>query len=185
MPSSSCRLPPTQGAQAALRLARLVRGAVRGLLGPELTAILVLSGSIVACGSGERVLDPDAVALRSEFTVATAPEGLLEAVCADSVRWEVRAFGITEDGELVIDGHYDIVFRSRADQAVDMRFDLRFLDNDGFYVDRFIPFALPVRLAPGQTKVEEGEFSIRSRELRGVEYLATLRIVATLAVASN
>ena len=182
MLSRICRLLPTRGAPAALGFARLTRHAAPGLLVPGLAAMLALAGLTVACGSGKRALDPDGNVRRSEFTVATAPEGLQEAVSADSIRWEVRAFGITEDGELIVDGDYGIVFRSRADQTVEMRYDLRFLDVDGFFVDRFIPFGLPVRLAPGQTKVEEGQFSIRSRELRGVEYLTTLRIVATLAL---
>lgn len=151
----------------------------------RLVTVAVLAGLAAACGSGGHGPDPDDLVVRSEFQVAEAPEGLQEAVSADSIRWEVLALGITEDDELVIDGSYFIVFRSAADRAVELRYDLRFMDVDGFFVDRFIPFGLPVRLAPGQSRLEEGDFTIRSGDLRRVDYLTTLRIVATLALAPN
>ena len=152
---------------------------------PRLATVMLLGGLVAACGCGERGVDPDDVAVRSEFLVAEAPEGLHEAVGADSIRWEVLALGITEDDELVIDGSYYILFRSQTDQTVEMRYDLRFMDVDGFYVDRFIPFGLPIRLAPGQSREEKGNFTIRSGDLRRADYLTTLRIVATLALAPD
>ena len=120
---------------------------------------------------------------RSSY-VLTAPEGLGQAVVVDSVRWSRTAFDTTPSGELEVTGPYEIHFRSTVGERLELWYDLRFLDRDGFLFDQFIPFGLPVVLAPGQTVVESGEFEIRSAEL-GLGDVRTMRIAATVQVVDE
>ena len=128
------------------------------------------------CGSGAS--GPRFVERSTEFELELAPAGLAQAVAVDSARWDWTTFGITPDDELDIDGLYHIWFRSTAERELVLRYDLRFLDNEGFFVDNFIPFGQPVQLPPGAAQLETGEFTIRSGEIRSIDALATMRIVA-------
>ena len=114
-----------------------------------------------------------------------APPGLEQSVLVDSVRWEPLILYTTVPGEAEVVGTYAIYFRNATDQNLQLTYDLRFLDADDFLFDRFIPFGLPVRLGPLESRLESGEFLIRWREegVRGL--VTTMQIVATVRAAGE
>jgi hypothetical protein len=130
------------------------------------------------CG-GDRAADSGDPFLRAEVVV----EGLREAVQVDSVFWDARAWAPTSGGRFEISGRYSLTFRSLADQPLELRYDLRFLDRDTFLIDVFNPFGLPLRLDPRQARRAEGEYSIRAEDPRALDALQTMqvRVVADTA----
>lgn len=139
---------------------------------------LVVTGS---CGTG--VDDGPIVDLTSEYRVERAPAGLEEAVAVDSVFWRPLTAAFDATGDLEIDGLYRIEFRSTAERPLELRYDLRFLDEQGFLLDNFIPFGLPVVLKAEEAKLEIGEFVIRSGDMRSIYDVVTMRIVARIDTA--
>lgn len=132
---------------------------------------------ISACG-GDGLTDAERVERRAVFVLTSAPAGLEEAVVADSIAWSPGFFRLVGDEELEIEGTFAIVFRNRATQSLELRYDLRFLDADGIFVDHFIPFGQPLLLEAGARQVGQGTFTIRSRDLAHPEWLATMQVVA-------
>ena len=130
-----------------------------------------------SCGSGST--GPRVSVFTSEFVLSAVDEDLAQSVVIDSVRWTPIAFDITASGELEVVGPFEIHFRSVVDESLEMNYDLRFLDRDGFLFDRFIPFGLPVVFQPVQALIESGEFEIRSAQMR-LDDVRTMRIVATV-----
>ena len=137
---------------------------------------------VASCADSDRLLDGEGS--RSEFSLSRAPEGLEGAVSADSMTWSPTQFEILGAAELEVRGPFRIVFRNASAQALYLRYDLRFLDVDGIFVDHFIPFGQPVHLPPQGQRIGEGEFVVRSDRLRGPEYLATMQVVASVELAS-
>ena len=82
-------------------------------------------------------------------------------------------------------GIYAIYFRNATDQSLQLTYDLRFLDADDFLFDRFIPFGLPVRLDPMESRLESGEFLIRWRQEEVFGLVTTMQIVASVRVAEE
>ncbi len=141
--------------------------------------LLFLSG----CGSGST--GPRDSVFTSEFVLSAGEDDdLAQAVVVDSVRWIPTAFDFSASGALEVVGPFEIHFRSVVDETLEMNYDLRFLDRDGFLFDRFIPFGLPVVFEPEQALVESGEFEIRSAELR-LDDVRTMRIVATVKAGAG
>ena len=137
--------------------------------------------SNASCSSGDGPTDPVDAQLASEFRLDADGE-LAESVVVDSVRWEPLVFGFTTSDELELEGTYAIHFRNATERSLELRYDLRFLDRDGFLFDIFIPFGLPVSLGPAEGKLESGHFLIRSRDSEpGV--VKTMQIVATVTPA--
>ncbi|HCL30895.1 MAG TPA: hypothetical protein DIC52_21005 [Candidatus Latescibacteria bacterium] len=144
---------------------------------------LLLVGLLLAsaCGDGSTFGPRDPASLHTEWVVESAPEGLIERVVIDSVFWNPAALLPTGDDAVVeVEGPYLILFRNTGEQALEMRYDLRFLEEGGFLVDRFIPFGQPVRLAAGQQTRQEGRFVIRSSPDIGRFGLLTMQIVARM-----
>ena len=124
-------------------------------------ALTAVALGMWACGCGDaedplRWRDPED--LRTVLQIESAPPGLLQAVgrglgplvprrpsCPRETRttWRWR-------------GPFRIEFRNTSDEPLQMRYDLRFFDEDGFLIDWFIPFGQPVVFAAGQTRLEEG-----------------------------
>lgn len=140
---------------------------------------IVLAAAVInGCGTGDD--NDDIIPLMTEFEVERVEPGLTSAVSIDSVFWQPLTFGITGSGELDIDGDYRIHFRNSAERDIELRYDLRFLDEEGFLIDNFIPFGLPVLLSARSVHMESGEFLIRSGEIRTIYEVVTMRIVARL-----
>lgn len=131
---------------------------------------------LAGCG-GKEPAGPEG--LQTEVMV----EGLAGAVQVDSVDWQPRSWSLTGSGEIEIAGTYRILFRNLTDQSLEIRYDLRFFDRDTFLVDVFLPFGLPRRLAPREPRQEQGEFFIRTSELRDLADLRTMRVTATIQQA--
>ena len=148
---------------------------------PRLLPALLLALSAAGCGTG--IDDGPIVDLTSEYRVERAPAGLEEAVAVDSVLWRPLTAAFDAAGDLEIDGLYRIQFRSATDRPVELRYDLRFLDEQGFLLDNFIPFGLPVVLQGREVRLEIGEFVIRSGDIRSIYDVVTMRIVARIDTA--
>ena len=152
----------------------------------RLLPVLLLVLAAASCGTG--IDDGPIVDLTSEYRVERAPAGMEEAVAVDSVFWQPLTAAFDATGTLEIDGLYRIEFRSTAERPLELRYDLRFLDDQGFLLDNFIPFGLPVVLQAEEAKLEIGEFVIRSGDIRWIYDVVTMRIVAridTAGVLSN
>jgi len=134
----------------------------------------------LSCGDGDPA-GPDGGARHSEFELASAPPGLEAAIAADSLWWAPGVFRLRDDGGLEIDGTYLVVFRNRADRPLEVRYDLRFLDVDGIFVDQYIPFGLPLHLPADSVQASRGSFTIRSFDLDHPGQLTTMQVVATAA----
>jgi hypothetical protein len=135
-----------------------------------------------SCGFGSGA-DSQSSVFDAEYTLSAA-EGLQQSVVVDSVRWNPAAFDFPTPGLLEVTGLYEIHFRSVWDEKLEMSYDLRFLDRDGFLFDQFIPFGLPVVFEPGQALVESGQFEISSTEL-GLQDVRTMRIAASVQVIAG
>ena len=110
---------------------------------------------------------------------------MTEAVVLDSAFWTPAALLPTgNDAVLEVEGPFVIRLRNTGDTALTLRYDLRFLDDGGFLVDRFIPFGQPVSLPPGQVVLQDGTFVIRSTPDIGRFGLVTMQIVARLSLPS-
>ena len=139
----------------------------------------------LGCGSGDGPLDFRDVDPVTEYRIDDAPHGLEQSVVVDSVRWEPLTLNTIVPGELEVEGIYAIYFRNATDQSLQLTYDLRFLDADDFLFDRFIPFGLPVRLDPMESRLESGEFLIRWRQEGVVGLVTTMQIVASVRVAGE
>lgn len=138
---------------------------------------------LASCGTGVGVVEIPM--LTSEFEIESAPANLAAAVTVDSVFWLPLTFSIANEGELDIDGDYRIAFRNTTDRALELRYDLRFLDEDGFLIDNFIPFGLPAAFTAGEARTEVGTFTIRSGEIRSIYDVVTMRIVAQVSMLAE
>ena len=144
---------------------------------------LLLFGLLVAvaCGDGSTLGPRPPESLHTEWVVESAPEGAVAAVVVDSVFWNPAALLATgNDRVFEVEGPFSIRFHNTGAAALELRYDLRFLDDVGFLVDRFIPFGQPVSLPSGQVRLEEGTFVIRSPPEIGRFGLVTMQIVGRL-----
>ncbi len=135
--------------------------------------------AFLLAGCGGNSTGPEPVLLQSEVVI----EGLTGAAQVDSVDWQPISWSPTGSGEIEITGTYRMLFRNLTDQNLEIRYDLRFFDQDTFFIDVFIPFDLPRRLGPQELRQEQGEFFIRTSELRHLDDLQTMRITAAVQQA--
>jgi hypothetical protein len=137
------------------------------------------------CGLGGNGTGPGEFELRTE--VVLEPEAGLEgAVRVDSVAWRPTLIAPGLDvapGEL--EGTFAARFTSLANVGLEIRYDLRFYDPDGFLIDAFIPFGQPVQLAPGQVRGVEGNFFIRADDPRDLERVSAMHLVARVMKAGS
>jgi hypothetical protein len=174
------RLGPSGYILFLYEYASKVRGATIQINSIIATQLLVCF--LVGCGSGEPA-GSRPVAFETEFEVVSAAPGIdTDVVSVDSVAWRPFGFRLTPSNELEVDGSYEIHFRNSGDRRLVLRYDLRFLDRDGFFVDSFIPFGLPLELEPQGVTIDGGEFTIESVDLRHPDDLRTMFIAATIAI---
>ena len=144
--------------------------------------IQMLAALLVSCGSGDPAGSrPVEFVAEFEF-ISSTPDVNPDVVKVDSVAWRPLSFRRTPSDELEVDGSYEIHFRNEGDRKLLLRYDLRFLDRDGIFVDAFIPFGLPFVLSAQQSATATGEFTIRSTDLRHPDDLRTMQITATIAL---
>ena len=148
----------------------------------KMSVFCILGWLLAGCGTGERPLRQDEVALYAEVELE-AGEGLEGAVRVDSVYWELGRPNFTVPEAVEIEGRAHIFFSNLTQQAVQVRYDLRFFDEDLFLVDRFIPFGQPVRLGAGATAVASGAFFVRLGAAAELRLITTMRVVARIEAA--
>jgi hypothetical protein len=155
---------------------------VMGLRG---MALVVLLSGLWACGlSGTGTGDRGDLP-RSE-AVVLFESGLEGTVRIDSLSWLPALVPLGEVSTAVeLEGVFRARFTSLASRPVQIRYDLRFYDRDEFLVDAFIPFGQPVRLAPTEVRVVEGEFRLQSTAATDLGRIAAMRLYATVADTSS
>ena len=137
--------------------------------------------AVVGCGDGSATGPRAPASLHTQLVVESAPAGMTEVVVVDSAFWNPAALLLTGDAAVLeVEGPFSILFRNVAEEPLEMRYDLRFLDVDGVLEDRFIPFGQPVLLAAGQPVLEEGIFVVRTTPDIGRFGLLTMQIAARL-----
>ena len=137
---------------------------------------MVLPVALFFCGFADSGTGAKAGSLRSEVEYV-AESGLLTAVKVDSVFWVPVFSPVKFGGGQEITGLYTIHFRNVTNSRLEVRYELRFQDRDGFVIDVFNPFNQPVRLSAGEVEEVNGEFRIRIQRAEDVELLHTLLVV--------
>ena len=134
---------------------------------------------LVGCFAGRDRVGSDREPLRSEVEFIE-DEGLEGSVVINNLVWQpflpLPGSGLEDFGEF--DGAFAGVFRNVGAEEVWVRYDLRFFDREEFLIDAFIPFGQPVVLAAGEVKKVEGELRIRVGDVRDIERLSLMRLVA-------
>jgi hypothetical protein len=140
---------------------------------------------ICSCGLPGEAKGPRNFERRSEV-VLEPEEGLDGAVQVDSLSW--RPVFLEFENELAdqeLEGIFAVVFTNLTDLELQLRYDLRFYDRDGFLIDAFIPFGQPVELAAHQVRKIEGRFFLRADDPREFQWLAIMRLVARIMYRTN
>ena len=137
--------------------------------------VLLLVGCFAAKDGPSDAVD----VLRSEVEFVE-DEGLEGSVSIDSLTWlpflPQPGLGTTAEFE----GIFVAVFRNVGEETVWVRYDLRFFDREEFLIDAFIPIGQPVVLNAGETRRVEGDFLIRTDDLRDFYRLSLMRLVARI-----
>jgi hypothetical protein len=144
-----------------------------------------MAPALVACGSGDSGPVDFAEINRQSEIIFQADSSLAQSVRLDSAAWQPRFLGISLDDVIEVEGDYTLCFSNLGDQALALRYDLRFFDAETFLVDVFNPFNLPLLLAPAGSQCINTEFIIRADTLRQAETLALMRVTVQLYIATN
>ena len=144
-----------------------------------MSMVIALVLLLVGCFAAEDGPSDAVDVLRSEVEFVE-DEGLEGSVSIDSLTWlpflPQPGLGTTAEFE----GIFAAVFSNVGEETVWVRYDLRFFDQEEFLIDAFIPFGQPVVLNAGETRRVEGNFLIRTDDLRDFERLALMRLVARI-----
>lgn len=135
---------------------------------------LLLSG----CGLAGDSTRPRDIARRSEVSYQDVAVGLEEAVRIDSLEWLPFLPFPGSGGIFEVEGAFAAIFKNSAADSVQVRYDLRFFDDEDSLVDAFIPFGQPVLLAAGERRIVQGEFLVRTDDAIQAARLELLRLVA-------
>jgi hypothetical protein len=146
---------------------------------PKILWLVAFLGLVTACGRDSDSTLPAADRLKSVVVIAAA-DSAAAAIRVDSVAWRPRLLLPSPFDPLApaleIEGTYTVFFRNAGDAPIEVRYDLHFLDRDGFLIDVFNPFGLPLRLE-AQTPVRHGEiFTIRASDERQIGELTTMQV---------
>ena len=147
-----------------------VRAAIQGLL----MCGLLLTG----CGLVGDATRPSDVKRTSEVVFQAVADGLVDHVEIDSLEWVPFLPMPLSNGTFEITGGFAAVFHNGGVNPVGIRYDLRFFDDEETLVDAFIPFGQPIALEPGQRRVVQGDFILRTSDLYQIEHLAHMQLVA-------
>ena len=142
-----------------------------GLWSGALAAVLVAAG--VGCGGDAPVRQQDVV-LHHEVQFRDGTEAV---AAVDSVSWQLGRINDTIPGEAEIEGVYRLVLTNLSPEPATVRFELRFLDEDGLLVDVYFPFGQPVELAAGERRTLGGGFFVRLGDLSELRFLRTMQVV--------
>ena len=134
---------------------------------------------LVGCFAAEDGPSDVVEVLRSEVEFVE-DEGLEGSVSIDSLTWLpfLPQPGLGSIAEF--EGIFAAVFSNVGEETVWVRYDLRFFDQEEFLIDAFIPIGQPVVLSAGETRRVEGDFLIRTDDLRDFDRLALMRLVARI-----
>ncbi|MFT5087645.1 MAG: hypothetical protein ACI906_002369 [Candidatus Latescibacterota bacterium] len=133
---------------------------------------------LAGCGlAGDSTRSRDTVR-RSEVGYQEVAVGLEGAVRIDSLEWLPFLPFPGSGGIFEVEGAFAAIFNNSAADSVQVRYDLRFFDDEDSLVDAFIPFGQPVLLAAGERRIVQGEFLVRTDDAIQASRLELLRLVA-------
>ena len=146
-------------------------GGQAGLWTGVLAAVLLAAS--VGCG-GDAPVRQQEVVLHHELQFQDGTEAV---VAVDSVSWQLGRIDETIPGEAELEGIYQLALTNLLLEPATVRFELRFLDEDGLLVDVYFPFGQPVELAAGERRTLDGGFLVRLGDLSEVRFLRTMEVV--------
>ena len=147
---------------------------------PKIGLLAALGALLVACGQGDDANGPQN-RLRTSQIVLEAEEAALEqAVRVDSVFWDLDFIDPLDPEDVIVEGHFGLFVRNRAQEALTIRYELRFFDDDFFLVDRFIPFGQPLILEAGQLRTVTDTFTIRAGPIRELPLINLMQVAGTI-----
>jgi hypothetical protein len=141
--------------------------------------LLTLAYLLAACGAANSPSGPRDLSRKSEIELRFTP-GLEQTVQVDSINWNLGLYDFTVPDQVEIDGRFYIAFRNLSDRDLELRYELRFFDEDTFLVDLFRPFGQPLHLAAGQGLETSDEFFLRIPDPLDLRFIATMRLVANI-----
>lgn len=135
------------------------------------TVLILLAG----CGLMRDPTGPHP--LRTTQVILEPEAGWEGTVRVDSVQWlpiisDRGTDGYTDETE----GTFIVWFANLSERQVQVRYELRFYDDDDFFLDHFFPFEQPLRLDPGERRRVNGMFRL-GISLHDAIRLATMRLV--------
>ena len=133
---------------------------------------------LVGCGLAGDSTRPRDITRRSEVSYQEVAAGLEGAVQIDSLQWLPFLPFPGSGGLFEVEGAFAAIFSNAAEDSVQVRYDLRFFDDEESLVDAFIPFGQPIRLAAGERRIVRGDFIVRTSDVVQASRLELLRLVA-------
>jgi len=133
---------------------------------------------LVGCGLAGDSTRPRDIVRRSEVSYQEVAVGLEGAVLIDSLEWLPFLPFPGSGGIFEVEGAYAAIFKNSAADSVQVRYDLRFFDDEESLVDAFIPFGQPVLLAAGERRIVQGDFLVRTGDAVQASRLELLHLFA-------
>jgi hypothetical protein len=144
------------------------------LLAGFLTALLAAGCGLLSAG------DSRGAAHRSRVTLSEDP-GWEGTVRIDSVRW-LPAMPLEQPDPQAqeLEGDFSARFANMGSRRVQVRYQLRFYDEDAVLLDDFFPFNQPVVLDSLATRTVSGQFRL-DLSAADLDLLATMELAARVA----
>lgn len=141
--------------------------------------LLALVYLLTACSATNSPSGPRDLSRKSEIELRFT-SGLEQTVQVDSINWDLGLYDFSVPDQVEIDGRFYIAFRNLSDRNLELRYELRFFDEDTFLVDLFRPFGQPLHLAADQVLETSDEFFLRIPDPLDLRFIATMRLVANI-----
>ena len=133
---------------------------------------------LTGCGLVGDATRPSDVKRTSEVVFQAVADGLVDHVAIDSLEWVPFLPMPLSNGTFEIAGGFAAVFHNGGPNPVGVRYELRFFDDEDTLVDAFIPFGQTILLEPGQRRIAQGEFILRTGDLYQTKHLSHMQLVA-------
>ena len=146
-----------------------------------LTLALVVAW-VAGCGESDRPLRQDEVQLTTQVLLQDEAQS---AVRVDSVSWQLGTLNFTIPEAVEIEGVFEIRFENITSNPIAVRYELRFLDEDGFLIDLEFPRGQPVDLEVHQLLDIGGSFFINLGDVEDLRLVTTMEVVVKLESAQE
>ena len=145
-----------------------------------LLSLILLTLNVASCGNGSNPSSSEIIKKHHEIIFQEIHPKLEGFVRIDSVSW-IPLLPINLPNSLVeIPGIFSATIQNNSNEIIWLRYDLRFLDDEGFLVDDYIPFGQPIIIDPNSKQTLNGEFIVRSANIDQAMRMATMQFAARI-----